>query len=214
MIFPKDLQLGSILSSYMMHAGYATSVQTDCLTFAHVLRRVYDDVELFNVIQKSSCFLDAVFALGLQRRSVLTPSDMRLYVRIFVSSRLPPVVDVWNNAKKTYVDTMREPYDVVNSEAPRCNETYMYFSNTQGPERDYVASPSDVFKMMMFRRTPEVRTFTNSEAFELHKVIYSGAHVDVFEESNGHPIKMYQVGEIDKDAYTLLSGRYALRAQQ
>lgn len=214
MIYPRDLQLGSLLSSYMLHGGYATTLHTDALTFAHVLRRALDDVTHTNVIQKASHLLDSIFLLALRPNTILSPSDLRLYTRIFVSSRLPPVISLWNATQGHSFDTTNQPYDVVTSDTVSANETYMYFTNASGfVERDYVASPTDVLKMIIFRRTPEVRTFTNAEAQRLNKVVFTGLAPERFTECNGFPLKYYTQSEIDPESRSLLSGNFIVRAR-
>lgn len=215
MIYPKDLQIGSVLATYMTHAGYASTLATDSLNFAHILRRSLDLVEVFNAVQKASHLLDSIFVLGLRRNHVLSPSDLRLYIRVFMTSRLPPLLGVWNDmTERKYVLMTDEFYDVVNAEPAKTNETYVYFSNCEGSvEKTYVATPEDVFKMMIFRRTPEVRTFMNSEAFQLHKVVFVGnPDQGCIEESNAYPIKMYTKDELDDDSEALLSGKMTVRS--
>lgn len=213
MIFPKDLQLGIVICSYMLYGGYPSTVHTDALTFAHILRRTLDSVDISNVIQKSSHLLDSVFLLALRPNTVLSPSDLRLYIRIFVGSRLPPVISLWNNAKGVLFDSYANPYDVVNAENANCNELYMYFTTLSGAiEKDYVASPTDCLKMILFRRTPEVRTFSNAEAGTLHKLVLTGHTVEYFTETNGYPLKYYTQNELDPETRILLSGKYAIRA--
>jgi hypothetical protein len=213
MIFPKDLQLGIVLCSYMLYGGYPSTLHTDALTFAHVLRRTLDDLTVQNTIQKASHLLDSIFLLALKPGTVLSPSDLRLYIRIFVGSRLPPVINLWNNCKPVSFDSYASPFDVVSSDTASTNEMYMYFSNVNGfIEKDYVASPTDCLKMIMFRRTPEVRTFTNAEAGSLHKVVLTGHTVDYYTEVNGFPLKYYTQNELDPETRVLLSGKYAIRA--
>lgn len=215
MIYPKDLQIGSVLATYMTHAGYASTLATDSLNFAHILRRSLESVEVFNAVQRASHLLDAVFVLGLRPNHVLSPSDLRLYIRVFITSRLPPVLGVWNAVANTkFLSASDEPYDVVNAEPAKMNETYIYFSNCDGlAEKTYVATPEDVLKMMIFRRTPEVRTFMNSEAFQLHKVVFVGTpDQGCIEESNSYPIKVYTSDELDEDSEALLSGKMTVRS--
>lgn len=213
MIFPKDLQLGIVLCTYMLYGGYPSTLHTDALTFAHVLRRTLDDLTVSNAVHKASHLLDSIFLLALKPGHVLSPSDLRLYIRIFVGSRLPPVVSLWNACKSVAFDSYASPYDVVTSDTAEPNELYMYFTNANGfIEKDYVANPTDCLKMIMFRRTPEVRTFTNAEAGTLHKLVLTGHTVDFYTETNSHPLKYYTQNELDPETRVLLSGKYSIRA--
>lgn len=215
MIYPKDLQIGSVIAMYMTHAGYASTLATDSLNFAHILRRSLESVQIFNAVQRASHLLDAIFVLGMRPNQVLSPSDLRLYIRVFITSRLPPVLGVWNKTLATrFLAASDEPYDVVNAEPARMNETYVYFSNCEGhAEHTYVATPEDVLKMMIFRRTPEVRTFMNSEALLLHRVVYVDTpDPHCIEESNAYPIKVYTVDELDEQSEALLCGKMTVRS--
>lgn len=211
MILPADLQLASIITTYSLYAGQNSTLQTDALTFAHVVRRAIDDVTPKSILRDGSHLLDTVFLLALRPNAILSPNDFRLYMRIFVSSRLPPVAAMWNNMSAPSYDTVSDAYDVVSADNAVPNETYVYFTNDAGTaEAEYVSTPTDVFKMVMYRRTPDVHTFTNSKASKLNKIVYTTPGATYTSECNGYPIKMYKQSEIDDEARALLSGRYRI----
>lgn len=222
MILPRDLQIASTLAVYMKNAGYAATLHTDCLTFAHVLRRTNDDITIDTTLKVASKLLDAVFMLGLRQdaqvQETLTDSDMRLYMRVFVSSRLPPVVTLWN-ATGTATDQRLLPrdadtgYDVVNAENAAMGEVYMAFRNKAGIMEDYLGTPTDTLKSLVYRRTPEVKTFANSVADRLIRVVYASDAGAFMSESNTQPLKVYQPSEIDDECLKFLRGAYVFTGE-
>jgi hypothetical protein len=209
MIFASDLHIGSILSLYMKHAGYTSTLFSDCLSLAHVLRRT-TDMTLRNVIETASTFLDYVFMLGLRRGSVLEPSDLRLYTRVYVASRLPPVAQLWNNLSDLYMYTSQEPeyleaYDIIESENCAFNHVYLRFD-----KENYYATPSQLLKFITHRRSLDVQTFSNAKVTKVDRVVFFEDQEQGFTEENTQPLKIYHVNEVDKPAFELLSGKFKL----
>ena len=210
MILPNDLHLASILALYMKHGGYSSNLYSDCLSFAHVLRRT-TEINLKNVIEVSSTFLDYIFMLGLRKGSILEPSDLRLYTRVYVASRLSLAAQVWNNLSDLYVYTDKEPeyqeaYDIIESETCKFNEVYLCFD-----KENYYASPSQLLKYITHRRTIDVQTFSNAKVTKIDRVVfYKDNALNVYTEENTQPLKLYSMNEVDTQAYELLSGKFKL----
>lgn len=209
MILPKDLLYATVLSKYMKYSGYQNSLYTDCLTIAHLIRRLEDQTSTRNILFYVSHFLDQVFVLYLKPNEILIPSDMRLYIRVFLMSRFPSAAKLWNTiSNNTEMKSIcQAAYDVVNAENAIPNELYLYFSNENGKEAEYIASPQDILKSIFYRRTLEVKTFSNATAKDLRRIVYSDDFGAPLSECNTQPLKVYAPAEVDPEALMFLSGK-------
>lgn len=212
MILPKDLLYATVLSKYMKYSGYQNSLYTDCLTIAHLIRRIEYEVTTKTILYHVSHLLDQVFQLYLKPGEILSGPDMRLYIRVFLMSRFPSAAKLWNTISNyTELKSITQSaYDVVNAENAIPNETYLYFCNETGSkESEYIALPQDILKSIFYRRTLEVKTFSNAIAKDLRRIVYSDDFSEALCESNTQPLKVYGPSEVDSEAFMFLSGKLA-----
>jgi hypothetical protein len=218
MIFTNDLLIANILCHYMRKGGYLTSLVTDCLTFAHVLRRVYPEMHTKeDVLHLASSLLDFVFMTGLRANHVMPPSDLRLYTRVFIASRLPPLLQVWNSMTTTRIANLdsneyNSCYDVSNSGLPNEGEVYTYFTDRNGTVETLLLPPSDMLKMLTLRRHIDIQTLTNALAGQLQRVVFVHDDNELYTEENTQPLKVYQNDEIDNESHKLLTGKSLIKS--
>lgn len=218
MIFTKDLYVASILCHYVRKGGYSSTLLTDCLTFAHVLRRVYPEISTEkHVLEMSSSLLDFVFITGLRANQIMIPSDLRLYMRVFIASRLPPLIQIWNSMTLTRIANLESKeynnsYDVSNSGLPNEGEVYTYFVDRSGIIETLLLPPSDMLKMLTLRRHIDIQTLTNALAGQLHKVVFIQNEKDLYTEENTQPLRVYQQSEVDNEAQKLLTGKVVVKS--
>lgn len=214
MILHRDLQLASVLTLYMKHGGNKKNFYSDCLTAAHILRRIDEEVNTTNIISKLNKLLNEVFMLYMRPLDILTPYEMRLYLRVFITSRLTPVIKMWNSILDVTQTTKEELYDVINAENINENVVCMFFSNEMGEyEKSYVALPTDILKTILVRTTTEVKTFANSNAQRIHRIVYTTNSQEPITEENTFPIKVYEDTDIEEQHVPFLNGKYIISDQ-
>lgn len=217
MIFTKDLYIASILCHYTRKGGYTSTLITDCLTFAHVLRRVYPEMTTEkHVLDMSSSLLDFVFMTGLRANQIMIPTDLRLYIRVFIASRLPPLVQIWNSVTETKIADITSneyinAYDVSNAASPNEGEVYMYFIDRNGIIETLLLPPSDMLKMLTLRRHIDIQTLTNALAGQLQKIVFINQD-ELYTEENTHPLRVYKEEEVDIEAQKLLNGKVVVKS--
>lgn len=209
MIVHRDLQLASVLVNYLKSGGNKKHLFTDCLTVSHILRRIDDAIGTKTIVLKLSKFLNESFVLYMKPTEILSPYEMRLYLRVFIASRLVPVITIWNQMHENTQITKEPFYDVINADNMTENVVYMYFSNEMGEsEKTYVALPSDILKSILVRTTIEIKTFANSNAQHIHRIVYSEENSPPITEENTYPIKVYSDTDINDLHLPFLNGKY------